>query len=83
WEALLTDAQSGFRLDSGPLFRVLYGERGASSQPWLSLVAHHLVVDGVSWRILLDDLEAAYAQAASGSGPVAPRERTSSVRQWA
>ncbi|OWA08457.1 non-ribosomal peptide synthetase [Streptomyces sp. CS227] len=83
WNTLLTEVQSGFRLDTGPLFRVLYGERGAGQAPWLSLVAHHLVIDGVSWRILLDDLEAAYAQAAAGAGPVTPRERTSSVRQWA
>ncbi|MFD5186418.1 amino acid adenylation domain-containing protein, partial [Streptomyces sp. NPDC058372] len=83
WEALLTETQAGFRLDSGPLFRVLYGTRGASRAPWLSLVAHHLVIDGVSWRVLLDDLEAAYALAAAGAEPAVPRERTSSVRQWA
>ncbi|NEC96087.1 amino acid adenylation domain-containing protein, partial [Streptomyces albidoflavus] len=83
WNTLLTEVQSGFRLDTGPLFRVLYGERGTGQAPWLSLVAHHLVIDGVSWRILLDDLEAAYAQAAAVAGPVTPRERTSSVRQWA
>ncbi|MER7162070.1 condensation domain-containing protein, partial [Streptomyces lydicus] len=28
--------------------------------------AHHLVVDGVSWRILLADLEAGYVQARNG-----------------
>ena len=35
-------------------------------RPVLLLVAHHLVVDGVSWRILLEDLETAYQQAARG-----------------
>ncbi|RSN45183.1 hypothetical protein DMC64_20305 [Amycolatopsis sp. WAC 04197] len=47
---------------------------GAPGQ--LLLVAHHLVVDGVSWRVLADDLAAAWA----GSGPDRPR---TSFRTWA
>ncbi|MFD6341692.1 amino acid adenylation domain-containing protein [Streptomyces sp. NPDC060131] len=82
WDTLVRDVQAGFRLETGPLFRVLLGTRGPGRPPWLTVVAHHLVVDGVSWRILLDDLEAAYAQALAGE-PVVPRPRTSSVRQWA
>ncbi|WP_326812222.1 amino acid adenylation domain-containing protein [Streptomyces scopuliridis] len=82
WDSLVRDVQAGFRLETGPLFRVLLGTRGPGRAPWLTVVAHHLVVDGVSWRILLDDLEAAYAQALAGE-PVLPRPRTSSVRQWA
>ncbi|GAY08788.1 non-ribosomal peptide synthetase [Pseudonocardia sp. N23] len=43
---------------------------------WLVVVAHHLVVDGVSWRILLDDL----ARAARGEAlPPVP----TSMRHWA
>ncbi|HEY9242741.1 MAG TPA: condensation domain-containing protein, partial [Streptosporangiaceae bacterium] len=34
----------------------------------LVVVAHHLVVDGVSWRILLPDLAAAYHAAVTGTG---------------
>ncbi|MFE3141389.1 amino acid adenylation domain-containing protein [Streptomyces scopuliridis] len=82
WDSLVRDVQAGFLLETGPLFRVLFGTRGPGRAPWLTVVAHHLVVDGVSWRILLDDLEAAYAQALAGE-PVVPRPRTSSVRQWA
>ncbi|MFE2940763.1 amino acid adenylation domain-containing protein, partial [Streptomyces sp. NPDC059255] len=97
WDALVREVQAGFRLESGPLFRVLFGTRGPGLAPWLTVVAHHLVVDGVSWRILLDDLEAAYAEtlaaasaasaastgAAERARAVVPRPRTSSVRQWA
>ncbi|MFI9626319.1 condensation domain-containing protein [Streptomyces sp. NPDC052042] len=68
-------------MESGPLLRALYADRGPGRAPWLTLTAHHLVVDGVSWRILLDDLEAGYAGVAAGE-PVEPRPRTSSVRQW-
>ncbi|WIX90410.1 non-ribosomal peptide synthetase [Amycolatopsis sp. DG1A-15b] len=50
-------AQRSLDVERGPLLRaVLF--RGP--RPRLFLTIHHLVVDGVSWRILLDDLEAAY-----------------------
>ncbi len=45
-------------------------------------VVHHLVVDTVSWRILAQDLQAAYVQAARGETPRLPR-RTSSYRTYA
>ena len=45
------------------------GETGAGTLLW---VAHHLVVDGVSWRVLVDDLQRAYQdpEAALPQGPV-------------
>ncbi|TYC70216.1 hypothetical protein EH183_30290, partial [Streptomyces sp. CB01881] len=43
---------------------------------------HHLAVDGVSWRILLDDLATAYEQAAGGL-PVRLPARTTAFRTWA
>ena len=55
------EVHAGFDLGHGPLLRaVLYQRRH------LLLVAHHLVIDGVSWRILLEDLDTAYQQAAGG-----------------
>ncbi|MFE2755454.1 amino acid adenylation domain-containing protein, partial [Actinosynnema sp. NPDC059335] len=63
-------------LAEGPLFRaVLSGRR-------LVLMAHHLVVDGVSWRILLEDLATGYEQAAAGRA-VDLGPRTTSFREWA
>ena len=46
------------------------------------LVLHHLVVDGVSWRILRDDLARACAQVSRGAA-VDLGAKTSSYRQWA
>ncbi|WP_197501776.1 non-ribosomal peptide synthetase [Mycobacterium sp. 1164985.4] len=46
----------------------------------LALVAHHLAVDGVSWRILLEDLNTAWAQRRSGRPIVLPRGGTSFAR---
>lgn len=47
------EAKSSISFNDSLLFRAVYFE---GSQPKLLLVAHHLTVDGVSWRILLDDL---------------------------
>ncbi|MYU35896.1 amino acid adenylation domain-containing protein [Streptomyces sp. SID8358] len=46
---------------TGPLLRAVWVDAGPDRPGRLVLVAHHLVVDGVSWRVLLDDLEHAYA----------------------
>ncbi|HEX6346257.1 amino acid adenylation domain-containing protein [Umezawaea sp.] len=68
---------SGFDLAGGPLLRATL------LTPRRLLVAvHHLVVDGVSWRILLEDLEAAYLRAARGEEVVLPA-KTTSFRDWA
>jgi non-ribosomal peptide synthase protein (TIGR01720 family) len=84
---------TGFDLGRGPLLRAALftgagegepsraGERGGGTA-YLLLVGHHLVVDAVSWRILADDLEAAYRQAVRGE-PVDLGERTTSFRDWA
>ncbi|WP_280404554.1 non-ribosomal peptide synthetase [Nocardia brasiliensis] len=32
----------------------------ASARNWLYLIAHHLIIDAVSWQILTDDIEYAY-----------------------
>jgi amino acid adenylation domain-containing protein/non-ribosomal peptide synthase protein (TIGR01720 family) len=45
-------------------------------------VIHHLAVDGVSWRILLDDLQTICAQLGRGEIACLPR-KTSSFKQWA
>ena len=51
-------SRPGCDLGAGPLFRAaLY--RGATARIACCWSRHHLVVDGVTWRILLDDLSAA------------------------
>lgn len=45
----------------GPLLRVLYAEE-SNNQGRLVFVAHHLVIDSLSWRILLDELRTIYEQ---------------------
>ncbi|WP_409181044.1 non-ribosomal peptide synthase/polyketide synthase [Amycolatopsis sp. VS8301801F10] len=48
----------------------------------LHLAAPHLVVDGVSWRLLLEDLDRGYQQAVRGE-PIDLGPRTTSFREWA
>ncbi|MFD9004256.1 amino acid adenylation domain-containing protein [Streptomyces sp. NPDC059582] len=53
-----------------------------SGQGRLLVVLHHLVVDGVSWRILMSDLAEAWQQISSGRTPELPAVGTS-ARRWA
>ncbi|WP_267242291.1 non-ribosomal peptide synthetase [Streptomyces sp. PR69] len=46
---------------TGPLLRALWVDAGPARPGRLVLIAHHLVVDGVSWRVLLDDVQHAYS----------------------
>ncbi|MGC0154188.1 amino acid adenylation domain-containing protein [Chromobacterium vaccinii] len=52
---LIADAQRSLDIEHGPVWTALLLE-GLGDWPQLVLIAHHLVVDGVSWRILLEDL---------------------------
>ncbi|WP_299316170.1 condensation domain-containing protein, partial [uncultured Aquimarina sp.] len=47
----------------------------------LALIIHHLVVDGVSWRILLEDLSALYSGYALEEAVVLP-QKTDSFQRW-
>lgn len=47
----------------------------------LLIVIHHLVVDGVSWRILLEDIQTLFGQATSGQELSLP-PKTDSYRKW-
>jgi amino acid adenylation domain-containing protein/non-ribosomal peptide synthase protein (TIGR01720 family) len=74
--------QASLDLAHGPLLRAVHFTMPAGMGERLLLIVHHLVVDGVSWRVLLADLEETYGQALRGE-PVALPEKTASVRRWA
>ena len=72
WRALLeqgaADNQMRLNIEQGPLLRlVLYMAPAGEPMARLHVVAHHLVIDAVSWRVLLEDLFDAYAQAQASS----------------
>jgi non-ribosomal peptide synthase protein (TIGR01720 family) len=71
--------QSTINLTDGPLFRVALF-RGAAGDR-LMMVAHHLVVDAVSWRIIFEDLSDLYQQYLAGQSLHLPL-KTDSFKYW-
>src|ERR1051326_995020 len=55
---------------------------GAGAPKRVLVVVHHLAMDGVSWRILLEDVETAYRQLGAGE-PVRLPPKTTSFKAWA
>jgi amino acid adenylation domain-containing protein/non-ribosomal peptide synthase protein (TIGR01720 family) len=79
-EPALVRLHRGLDLGQGPVLRAALLRLGPEAAR-LALVAHHLVVDAVSWSVLLEDLLTAYEQLARG-GPVALPAKTTSFQQW-
>ncbi|MFH8476820.1 condensation domain-containing protein, partial [Streptomyces sp. NPDC018000] len=83
WRALVEQeavrAREALDPMAGAMVQLVWLDRGPSESGALVIVAHHLVVDGVSWRVLLPDLAEAVACAGSG-GVLAPVG--TSVRRW-
>jgi non-ribosomal peptide synthase protein (TIGR01720 family) len=82
FEARATELQGSLSLAEGPLLRVLVAERGPGQPQRVLVIIHHLVVDGLSWRILLEDLSTAYLQL-SARRPVELPPKTTSFQYWA
>ena len=80
-ETGIAAAQRGLRLDTGPMIRVVGFDLGPARQARVCIVAHHLVVDGVSWRILLGDFHTLYSQASRHEALVLP-PKSVSFRTW-
>ncbi|MEY9874260.1 amino acid adenylation domain-containing protein/non-ribosomal peptide synthase protein (TIGR01720 family) [Streptacidiphilus sp. MAP12-33] len=80
--AAITAAQTGFDIRTGPLFTALLLTLGRGRPPRLFLAAHHYVVDAVSWRVILADLDTGYRQAARGE-QVDLGAKSTSFRAWA
>lgn len=72
-------AQTSFDLAKGPLLKAILFKKVTGDE--LLLVIHHLVVDGVSWRILLEDLNMAYEQLAAGK-PISLAPKTAPFAWW-
>ncbi|MGG1642432.1 non-ribosomal peptide synthase/polyketide synthase [Paenibacillus sp. NRS-1782] len=78
-QAKADDIQASFHLEDGPLFKL--GLFHCDDGDHLLIVIHHLLVDGVSWRILFEDIAAGYEQALNGQAIVLP-QKTDSYLVW-
>ena len=75
-------AERGLSPAEGVMLQAAWLDRGAERAGLLWLSIHHLAVDGVSWRILVPDLAAAWRAAAAGEPIELPAVGTS-FRGWA
>jgi amino acid adenylation domain-containing protein/non-ribosomal peptide synthase protein (TIGR01720 family) len=79
WMAACNAVQQGLNLENGPLMKLgLFHNREGSD---LLIVIHHLVVDGVSWRILFEDIETLYRQIKEEQ-PLALPQASESFFSW-
>ncbi|WP_051653615.1 non-ribosomal peptide synthetase [Kitasatospora cheerisanensis] len=79
-------AEAALSPRDGVMLRAVLLDRGPGQSGLVLLTAHHLVIDGVSWRVLLPDLALAHAALAAGGADgaeaaVAPEP--TSFRRWA
>jgi amino acid adenylation domain-containing protein/non-ribosomal peptide synthase protein (TIGR01720 family) len=74
--------QGSLDLARGPLLRAVVFDFGAAEAGRLLIVVHHLAVDGVSWRVMLDDVATAYESGATVDGPALP-PAPASYLDWA
>ena len=81
-DVLSDEALVGARSRLNPAAGVMLSALWVASTGQLVLIVHHLAVDGVSWRIVLEDLNIAWAQHRSGRQVALPAGGTSFAR-WA
>ncbi|PZE20566.1 non-ribosomal peptide synthetase [Paenibacillus xerothermodurans] len=74
------EVQRSIDLGQGPLLKTVIFQTDHGDH--LLIVIHHLVVDGVSWRILLEDFAGGYLQAVRGEEVSLP-DKTNSFKDWA
>jgi len=79
-DAEVRKLQASFNIHFGPLIGL--GVFRMDEADYLVIAGHHLVVDGISWRALLDDLLHSYMAAQRGVEPKLP-DKTTSFRAWA
>jgi amino acid adenylation domain-containing protein/non-ribosomal peptide synthase protein (TIGR01720 family) len=74
--------QGRLHLSSGPLARALLFRLAGTQPARLLLVCHHLIIDTVSWRIVLQELSQSYERLCQEL-PLLPLPTSSSYQEWA
>lgn len=74
--------QGSLNLQNGPLVRVAFFNQGKQGPRYLLIVIHHLATDGVSWSVLLEDLQTLCKQLSAGEKVALP-PKTTSFKSWA
>ncbi|MEI8399415.1 MAG: amino acid adenylation domain-containing protein [Alcaligenaceae bacterium] len=79
--AIARTAQASLSLQTGDLLRAVLLNMPEGQANRLLLIVHHLVIDGISWRILLEDLESLLVQHTQNIA-LQLKPKTSSFAQW-
>ncbi|NUM53922.1 MAG: amino acid adenylation domain-containing protein [Candidatus Hydrogenedentes bacterium] len=75
------DIQGSLDIERGPVLRFAVLRFGRGRPDAVIAAVHHLVIDAVSWRIVLEDLERAYDQIMRGV-PNTFLPKTTSFKHW-
>ena len=81
-KSIVQQVQGGHDFENGPLFKMIYFSLDPALGDRLFISLHHTVVDAVSWRVLLEDLQMAYALLLEGREVSLPA-KTTSYAYWA
>jgi len=73
--------QSSLSIEKGALLRVALFDIAIGKPKKLLIISHHLVIDGISWRILLSDLDTLLDQLTQNLS-LRLQAKTSSFAQW-
>ena len=82
FERIGAELQGSLDFTAGPIVRAAWFDGGPEYGARLLIVIHHLVVDVISWRIVIEDLGTACGQLQRGEQIVLP-DRTTAFAQWA
>jgi amino acid adenylation domain-containing protein/non-ribosomal peptide synthase protein (TIGR01720 family) len=78
-EAGANQVQAGIDLEKGPLMKLALFHLDNGDR--LLIVIHHLVIDGISWRILFEDIDTLYRQYKKGENLELP-PKSDSFKLW-
>ena len=80
--AAVSKLQANLNLSKGPLLQIVLIDLGLEAKNFLLIIIHYLVIDRISWQILLEHLELAYHQL-SQKKPAQLPPKTTSYKYWA
>ena len=75
------DVQRSLNIHEGKLFRLVYIKH-SGDEARLMVVVHHMVMDGVSWRVIINDIESIYQQCRVGVSNIKLTPKTTSFKAW-
>ncbi|MGE7092947.1 amino acid adenylation domain-containing protein [Lysinibacillus sp. NPDC048646] len=75
------ELQEDIDIYNGPLIKCIYFKRNTKEKDLLFVTAHHLIMDGISWRVFTEDLISEYNNLKEGMAPTLLK--TSTFKKWA